>query len=197
MKQKIFILIGILLVLAGCKTVHNMSIDEIVEYTSSSNLKIANEYRTGYKYYIPAGVGVKTQNNYNEVLSRQDYEMYFYVDVISYYNKVVKKYEVNENAYYSKEINNNDKFGYIEINKYNDYFLLEIMYNYAKIEVIIDEKRINEVIGNAMIILSSIKYNDEVINNLMGDNVLDYKEIDFDIFKTNKEDNNILEEITG
>ena len=71
------------------------------------------------------------------------------------------------------------------------------MYNYAKIEVIIDEKRINEVIGNAMIILSSIKYNDEVINNLMGDNVLDYKEIDFDIFKTNKEDNNILEEITG
>ena len=156
MKQKIFILIGILLVLTGCKTVHNMSIDEIVEYTSSSNLKIANEYRTGYKYYIPAGVGV-TQNNYNEVLSRQDYEMYFYVDVISYYNKVVKKYEVNENAYYSKEINNNDKFGYIEINKYNDYFLLEIMYNYAKIEVIIDEKRINEVIGNAMNILSSIK----------------------------------------
>ena len=124
--------------------------------------------------------------------------MYFYVDVISYYNKVVKKYEVNKNAYYSKEINNDDKFGYIEINRYdNDYFLLEIMYNYAKIEVIIDEKRINEVIGNAMIILSSIKYNDEVINNLMGDNVLDYKEIDFDIFKTNKEDNNILEEITG
>ena len=61
MKQKIFILIGILLVLTGCKTVHNMSIDEIVEYTSSSNLKIANEYRTGYKYYIPAGVGVNSK----------------------------------------------------------------------------------------------------------------------------------------
>ena len=193
MKKKICILVGILLILTGCKTVHNMSIDEIIEYTSSSNLNIANEYRTGYKYYRPGGVGVGTQNNYNENLVRQDYEMYFYVDVISYYNKVVKKYEVNDNAYYSKEINNGDKFGYIEINKYNnDYFLLEIMYNYAKIEVIIDEDRINDVVSYAMIVLSSIKYNDEIINNLMGENVLDYKEIDFDIFKTNKDDN-ILE----
>ena len=174
-----------------------MSIDEIIDYTSNSNLDINNEYRSGYKYYRPGGVGVSTQNNYNEILVRQDYEMYFYVDVISYYNKVVKKYEVNENAYYSKEINNNDKFGYIEINKYNDYFLLEIMYNYAKIEVIIDEKRINEAVSYAMIILSSIKYNDEIINNLMGDNVLDYKEIDFDIFKTNNQDSNVLEEFMG
>ena len=66
------------------------------------------------------------------------------------------------------------------------------MYNYAKIEVIIDEDRINDVVSYAMIVLSSIKYNDEIINNLMGENVLDYKEIDFDIFKTNKDDN-ILE----
>ena len=193
MKKKFLLLIGVLFLVTGCKTIHNMSIEEIINYTSSSTLNIANEYRTGYKYYLPGGVGVENQNNYNETLVRQDYKMYFYVDVISYYNKVVKKYEVNKSAYYSKEINNDDKFGYIEINKYdNDYFLLEIMYNYAKIEVIIDEDRINDVVSYAMIVLSSIKYNDEIINNLMGENVLDYKEIDFDIFKTNKDDN-ILE----
>ena len=193
MKKKFLLLIGVLFLVTGCKTIHNMSIEEIINYTSSSALNIANEYRTGYKYYLPGGAGVENQNNYSETLVRQDYKMYFYVDVISYYNKVVKKYEVNENAYYSKEINNDDKFGYIEINKYdNDYFLLEIMYNYAKIEVIIDEDRINDVVSYAMIVLSSIKYNDEIINNLMGENVLDYKEIDFDIFKTNKDDN-ILE----
>ena len=83
MKKKFLLLIGVLFLVTGCKTIHNMSIEEIINYTSSSTLNIANEYRTGYKYYLPGGIGVETQNSYNETLVRQDYKMYFYVDVIS------------------------------------------------------------------------------------------------------------------
>ena len=170
MKLKVLLLISIILFCSGCNTINNMSIEEIVDFTSSSNLKISNQYRSGYKYYVPSGVGVYSKNDYNEILLKSNYRIYFYVDVVSYYNKVVKKYEVNNEAYYSQEISNGDKFGYVEINKYNDkYFLLEIMYNYAKIEVIIDEELINEAVTNAMIILTSISYNDNIINNLMED----------------------------
>ncbi len=194
MKIKVLLLLSIIVMCSGCNSVNNMSIEKIIDFTSSSNLKLSNQYRSGYKYYVPSSVGVYSKNDYNEVLLKSNYRLYFYVDVISYYNKVVKNYEVNNDAYYSKEINNGDKFGYIEINKYDDnYFLLEIMYNYAKIEVIIDEDRINEVVTYAMIILTSISYNDDIINNLMEDNVLDYKEINFDIFKTNESANDFLE----
>ena len=194
MKIKVLLLLSIIVMCSGCNSVNNMSIEKIIDFTSSSNLKLSNQYRSGYKYYVPSSAGVYSKNDYNEVLLKSNYRLYFYVDVISYYNKVVKNYEVNNDAYYSKEINNGDKFGYIEINKYDDnYFLLEIMYNYAKIEMIIDEDRINEVVTYAMIILTSINYNDDIINNLMEDNVLDYKEINFDIFKTNESANDFLE----
>lgn len=37
------------------------------------------------------------------------------------------------------------KFGYVEVNLLkNDKYLVEIMYNYAKIEVIVDKSNLNE-----------------------------------------------------
>ena len=69
------------------------------------------------------------------------------------------------------------------------------MYNYAKIEVMVDKDMINETIANSLIILSSIKYNDDIINNLMGKNILNYREETFTIFDKEKNDSDFLEVI--
>ena len=117
-----------------------------------------------------------------------------YVDVISFYNRVISKYEEDNKALYSKQINNKDKFGYVEVNELtNDRYLLEIMYNYAKIEVIVDNSDLEVAFANSMIILSSVKYNNDILTNLVGENVLTSKEIEFNIFETKKTESNFLE----
>jgi guanylate kinase len=50
------------------------------------------------------------------------------------------------------------------------------MYNYAKIEVIVEENNLNESINNSITILSTIKYNKDIIINLMENDLLNYKD---------------------
>ena len=59
----------------------------------------------------------------------------------------------------------------------------------------VDKDMINETIANSLIILSSIKYNDDIINNLMGKNILNYREETFTIFDKEKNDSDFLEVI--
>ena len=67
-----------------------------------------------------------------------------------------------------------------------------MMYNYAKIEVMVEEKDINETVTNSMIILSSIEYNNKVINHLIGNGSFNGTETDFNIFKTKKNESNFI-----
>ena len=70
------------------------------------------------------------------------------------------------------------------------------MYNYAKIEVIVDEKNINLAVSYAVSILRSIEYNDNIIANLLGDDVLSYQEEAYNIFNTeSSESSNVLKAI--
>ena len=66
------------------------------------------------------------------------------------------------------------------------------MYNYAKIEVIVDSNDIANAIANSLIILSSVEYNDDIIENLLEEDVLNYSEESFNIFETNSNDSNFL-----
>ena len=115
-----------------------------------------------------------------------------FVDIVSYYHKVENTYQIKDKAYYSSLINYNNKSGYVEVNVKNDKYLIEIMYNYAKIEVIVDSKDIASAITNSLIILSSVNYNDDIINNLLEEDVLNYSEETFNIFETNSNDSNFL-----
>ena len=74
-----------------------------------------------------------------------------------------------------------------------------VMYNYAKIEVIVKEHDLKSTIANAITILNSIKYNEDIIENVMGDNNLQYKETEINIFETKKTESNTInyEEIYG
>ena len=192
--MKKIILILAVIILTGCTNVNNMSYDEIVNTIVSSKYEIYNENRSGYKYYTPSNISSSNTIDYNEILEDDTYRYYFYVDVISYYNRVIESYEVDNNAFYSKAINYQDKFGYIEINEVsNNKYLLEIMYNYAKIEVIVDKYDLSKVISNSLIILSSVKYNSEILETIVGENILTSKEIEFNIFETKKTESNFLE----
>lgn len=192
MKKFLVVLIAIF-ILSGCSNIQSKDYDTLINEAASSKYDIVNTYRTGYKYYVPGNMDISNILDYNETLEDSSHKYYFYVDVVSYYNRVIENYEVNPEAYYSKVINYQDKYGYIEINKWkNGKYLLEIMYNYAKIEVIVEESFLKEAVSYAMVILASVKYNNNVLENIVGENVLTSKEIEFNIFETKKSESNFL-----
>ena len=188
--KKLFLLVAILFVLTGCTCVQSSSIEEILNQSMNSLVNVVNVNRKGYSYYLPRGLNIKSSNDYNEIISDEKYLYYLYVDIVSYNSKIAFNYNANKEAYYSASLANNEQKGYIEINNYeNDQYLIEIMYNYAKIEVIAYESDIKEVVAYAMSILSSITYNDSVIINYLGDDVFESFEEDYDIFEIVGSDN--------
>ena len=191
--KKVLCLLTTVLLLCGCSKINDKNYDELINSVVASNYKMENTYRTGYKYYTPTNMDILSTLDYNETLADDNYKYYFYVDVVSYYNRVIEGYNEDTKAVYSKKINYEDKYGYIEINKWkNGKYLLEIMYNYAKIEVIVDEENIKSAITNAMVVLSSVKYNNNILESIVGENVLTAKEIEFNIFETKKNESNFL-----
>jgi len=190
---------GILLVIclffmAGCSDITSHSIDEILNDGIQSNTTLANVYRTGYKYYLPNGMKTIHSKDFNEIVYTEKYPFYLYVDVVSYFNRVKVDYEESEDYYYSSRLVHGDKFGYLQVKSLeNDKYFVEIMYNYAKIEVIVAEKDIKGSLAYAMAILDSVTYNDTVLGSLMGDNVLNSNELEYNIFETAKSESNYLE----
>lgn len=193
MRRKFILLIFLaFFFLTGCTPIQDMSLDEIINNGTNRSVTVYNKYRKGYKYNLPKGLDVVDNTEYNEVIMSSDYTYYLYVDAVSYYNKIIETYEENNISYFSKAISFEDKYGYLEINELdNDKYFIEIMYNYAKIEVIVREVDINFTVLNSLNILSSITYNDKILDNLMGENVLQYKETEFNIFEP-KDDSNYL-----
>ena len=186
MKKKIFLLIISILALTGCTNLTNMSTDEVVDVMLKNDSNLSNNVFDGYKYYIPKGLRLLEKNEYNASL-KDEYNntYYFYIDVISYYNKEEVEYKVNNKAYFSKELDYNDKKGYLEITKIEDTdaYFIEYMYNYGKIEAFVKENEIKSAIINMSSVLKSLEFNRTVLESLIGNNVLDYKEDTYDVMK--------------
>lgn len=190
--KKIILIIIILVSTSGCTNINKLSYDDIVNNITTISTK-DNIYRTGYSYYLPRGMKVADSTLYNEVIEDANNKYYLYVDVVSFYKKITKEYEINNNAIYSSKISYNDKFGYVEVNLLkNDKYLVEIMYNYAKIEVIVDKSKCKEAMLSIINILKSVEYNDSIIANLMGDDILNFNEEEFNIFNTKGSESNYL-----
>lgn len=181
-----------LIFLCGCTNIQEARPQDLIKEIVSSKNYSYNEYRTGYKYYLPLSMSCLSSKKYNEILTDGNYKYYLYVDLVSYLKKNEFSYTVNENAYLSETINYNNLNGYLEVNERNDKYLIEIMYNYAKIEVIVEESFLKEAVSYAMVILASVKYNNNVLENIVGENVLTSKEIEFNIFETKKSESNFL-----
>lgn len=186
MKKKLLILTLSILALTGCTNLSNASLDEITNTMLSSKTNLANTVFDGYKYYVPRGLRLVMKNDYNaSFLDEYNNTYYLYIDIISYYNKEKLDYNTNKNAYFSKELNYNNKEGYLEITKVKDsnYYFIEYMYNYGKIEAFVKEKELNSAIINMSSVLSSLKFNRTVLETIVGNKVLNYKEDTYDVMK--------------
>ena len=189
--KKVLIIICLLFI-TGCSDIRKQSYDDIINNIATRANK-DNVYRTGYSYYLPRGMQVADSTLYNEAITDARYKYYLYVDIVSYYKKVTKDYIVNDKALVSKKLDYDGKFGYVEVNLLkNDKYLVEIMYNYAKIEVIVDKSNLNEAMLSIINILKSVEYNDSIIANLMGDDILNFSEEEFNIFNTKGSESNYL-----
>lgn len=191
--KKIILLTILLISLTGCVNINSTSIENLISTIKRSKLSLTNEYRNGFTYYLPVNMNVLSSDKANEVLTDGNYNYYLYADMISFYNKTSFDYKENKTSYKSLNLKDDKASGYLEINQKNDKYLIEIMYNYAKIEVMVDKDKINEAISNSLIVISSIKFNKDIIENMLGKNVLSFSEEEFNIFETNSSTSNFLE----
>ena len=194
MKKKIGCVLLLLFMCSGCTVIQSSSYEEILQEAVNKNTVTTNVSRVGYKYYLPKGMRLLEHEESNELLAHNEDVYYLYVDYISYYNKIKEDYEEKEDVVYSQKIAHSDNFGYLEIkNTLNDKYFIEIMYNYAKIEVIVEKEDAKESIAYAMSILSSIKYQDTVLASLMDEDVLTSNETLHNIFETAQTESGYLE----
>ena len=191
--KKVILLIIALFIMTGCSNINKAEIEDLIKEVQSSKLNLTNQFRTGYKYFLPVGLNLRETTNLNEIFETRDYSYFLFVDLVSYYNKAVFEFEVDEDAYISMDISHNDIQGYLTVKQKGDKYLIEIMYNYAKIEVVVDESYLREAIVTSIVILSTIKFNDDIINNMMGDNIFEHGEEQLSIFKNNQGEGNFIE----
>ena len=167
--KRILILSIILIVCTGCIRVDeeenkSIIIDNVISAKSSPNTMAM-----GYKYYLPLGVSKIYDKDYNQKFKYNDSYIYLYVDAVSYYyNNSLNFNEEDENSYFYRKITNGKKTGYVKITqKETDLYYIKIIYNYAKVESFVKKDEINEVLTNGLIILSSIEYNDNLIEKIL------------------------------
>ena len=183
----------------GCTVVRidTTNIDNIISVVLSKKNTLYNRVGKGYKYYVPRGVTYIDTTELNDKLYSNGNYYYLYIDAVSYYHKVKINYKEDPDAYYSEKIEANGKDGYLEIQKQkNGKYVIEFVYNYAKIEAMVDEESINEVVLNASYILSTVKFNNKVIKLMLNENYFTNKEEKYDIFanKNNNSSNSHLVE---
>ena len=174
----------------GCTVVRidTTNIDTIVEVVLSKDNHLYNRVGKGYKYYVPRVVTYIDTTELNDKLYSNGNYYYLYIDAVSYYHKVDVSYEEEDSLYYSKEIDIQGKQGYLEIQEQeNGMYVIEFVYNYAKIEAMVSEEDINEVVLNASYILSTVQFNNDVIKLMLNETYFTNKEETYDIFE-DKED---------
>lgn len=182
--KKLATLFLVFLFTTGCTIVRidTKNIDNITGVVLSKNNTLYNRIGKGYKYYIPRGVNYIDTNALNDKLYSNGIYYYLYIDAVSYFYKKEVSYEEKEDCYYSKKIEG-DKEGYLEINQEEDHYSIEFFYNYAKIEAKVQKKDIEKVILNASYILSTVKFNDNVIELMLNEEYFTNKEEKYNMFK--------------
>ena len=196
MKKKIFLLSLFLLCVTGCSIVKLDSKDfsKNIDTLMSKKVKLYNVYYEGYKYYLPKGIVFLKKEDYNAILrDAHNNDYYLYVDAISYYHKAEIDYKKNKDSYYSEKLKYGKKEGYIQIDKIEGKYFVEFVFYYAKMEAYVKEDQLPDVIMNMCSILRTMKFNDVVLESLIGENILDYKEEDYTLFKDSTPKENFLD----
>lgn len=188
--KKILLLGLAALILTGCTIVRidTTSIDNILNVVLSKENTLYNRVGRGYKYYVPRGVTYIDSSGSNDKLYSNGVYYYLYLDEISYYYQKSLDYKEDDSKYYSRKIDNDGNLGYLEITKQNDLYLIEFVYNYARIEALVPEEDINDTVLNSSYILSTIKYNNNIVKLSLEDDFLQNKEEKYDVFSAKNQD---------
>lgn len=188
--KKILLLGLAALILTGCTIVRidTTSIDNILNVVLSKENTLYNRVGRGYKYYVPRGVTYIDSSGSNDKLYSNGVYYYLYLDEISYYYQKSLDYKEDDSKYYSRKIDNDGKLGYLEITKQDDLYLIEFVYNYARIEALVPEEDINDTVLNSSYILSTIKYNSNIVKLSLEDDFLQNKEEKYDVFSAKNQD---------
>ncbi len=190
--RKILVLILIVFTMSACTVVNintNNYIDNINNVITRKS-KYTNKNAIGFQYYLPNGVIETEVNNFNQRLMSNGDIYYLYADVVSYYHKIEFNYKENKNAFLSKTISYDGKYGYVEVNEDNGNYFVEMMFNYAKIESYVKKENLKDALNNMAFILSSIKYNDDIVKSMLGNEKYNLSESEtYNIFKTKKTSN--------
>lgn len=196
MKKCLLLLLTILL-FTGCSITRmdTKNYEEVIDKILSLNIKLYNKIGKGYKYYAPRGVVITDSNTYNDVLKRGDTTYYLYVDVVSYYYKTKLNYKESKNSFYFAELNYKKKSGYVDITKKNNKLYVQMVYNYAKIETYVDEKDLNQAMEDISYILSSVKFNDTLLQKMHESGSFGTKEEVYRLFDNKENKGNFLEYI--
>lgn len=185
MKKKI-LLVLFLMLLTGCvrTDINNGDYKELVSQVINNKTKGTNEVANGYRFYVPKGVRLIENDSNNQIFMGMGTKIYMYVDITSYYYKNSLNYKDIEDGYYSSKVSSGDKTGFIKITKTDDdKFFVEIVYNYAKVEVYTNQYNLNDIITLSSILLNNISYNDNIIENLLDDNHNSGSDITYNIDK--------------
>ena len=194
--KKIVLLSTILLLLTGCSVVRlsDSNIEKNIDTIMTEKVNLHNVHYDGYKYYLPKGINFVSKEDFNAILKdSHNNKYYLYVDVIGYYHKIKNSYEENYDLYLSKKLKYNKKNGYIKIEEINSKYFIQYVFNYVKIEAYVSKEDLNDAVINISYILRSIKYNDKVLESLVGENVLDYKEVEYNLFKADSTKESFLD----
>jgi hypothetical protein len=202
MKRRALLAIVMILLLTGCTVVriNTDSIDTIVDVLLSKDNNLYNRVGRGYKYYIPRGVTYIDTDETNDKLYSKGNYYYLYVDVTSYYQKISNDYKENSDAYYSRKISKEDGFksdGYLEITEKDGLYYIEFLYNYSKIETVVSKNELKNAVLNSVYILSTIQFNDDVIELMSDEEKLNNREEKYEIFKNQKDEDNSELQVYG
>lgn len=192
--MKKIILILLIMFTTGCTVLSN-DLDQLVNQVLKMEHR-PNYVTRGYKLYIPLNYNVVHDYNNNLVILGENQKIYLYSDLISYYYKYQDEYEydVNDNLYYSNKLDYDEKLGYIEIKKVEQNYYIQILYNYAKIETIVTQDKVNIAIANSLTILKSIVYKQKIIGLMLDKNEIGInKEEIFELFKPKKNTSEFLQ----
>ena len=183
-----------LLIITGCNIskIKDDSFDNIINTVLYKDTNLFNISRDGYKFYLPRGNTVTDVNEYNLVIKDKENIYYLYISPIEYYYKTLVDHKIDSNIFYSKNLNNNNKTGYVDITKIDDKYFVEVIYNYGKIESYVEESDLNNSFFSMCSILSTIKFNDSAINYKLSNHEFDSTTEEFSIFKSKKQEDNFL-----
>ncbi|MFV0249611.1 MAG: hypothetical protein ACK5HP_01035 [Bacilli bacterium] len=193
MKKTTILLMLFCILLTGCTVVRidTNNIDNIIKNVLKKDNQLFNRIGKGYKYYIPKGVTYIDTSELNDKLYSNGNYYYLYIDVVNYFNKNTVDYQENNELYYSKKIIG-EKEGYIEIEEVNNNYYVAFVYNYARIEAIVKKDEIEQLILEASYILSTVKFNDNIIKLMLDEEYFTNKEEQYEMFIAKETENNTL-----